>query len=73
MDFLGGEGSKTVKYCLFHVISIVSLEVGNEKEQEGQNSIQHVQSEEKGTMGKLVLEPRLVMKAIELFKSCPIH
>ena len=62
-----------VKYCLCHVISIVSLEVCKEKEQELQNSIQYVQSEEKGTKGKTVLEPRLVMKDIELFKSCLIH
>lgn len=55
------------------VIPIVFLVVCNEKEQEEQNLILYVQSEEKGTMRKLVLEPRLVMKAIELFKSCLIH
>lgn len=46
------------------------MELYNENEQEGQNTIQYVQSEDKGTMGKLVLEPRLAMKPIELFKSC---
>ena len=51
MHVLGGEGFTTVKYWLCCVVSIVSLEVSNEKEQEGQTSIQYVQSEEKGTKG----------------------